>query len=128
MREFSGYCPMIPPISEQSNGSKQGLVLRQRASSDDNRNIFDPAALELYPSTNSEPNHTRRDDGCSADNCFDNRDRDSKFQIQSNPTMKTKPNCIRIEKDGFEIEQQWIEEYQGGLTIWMDEHRYSNCK
>ena len=45
MHDFSGFCLMIPPISEQSNGSKQRLLSQKHTSPDDNRNICDPAAL-----------------------------------------------------------------------------------
>lgn len=144
VRECSGYCPRIPPIPEQSNGSEQRSVLRPYTS-DENSNIFDPAALGSYPSKTKKPNHARMDNGCSADQCFANQqpsfvhgcssltslyehEMDGKFQIQSKPTTKAKPNRIRSNKNGFEIEEQWIEEYQDWLIIRVDDRWNSNCK
>ena len=46
----------------------------------------------------------------------------AKFQIQSNPTMKTKPNGIHTNKNGLEIEEKWIEENQDWHTIWVDDY------
>lgn len=42
--------------------------------------------------------------------------------------MKAEPNRIWSKKDGFEIEEEWIEEYQDWLTIRVDDRWCSNCK
>ena len=48
--------------------------------------------------------------------------------INSSPSRTTKPNRIYTNKDGSEIAQEWIEEYQDWLTIKVDDRLESNCE
>ena len=42
--------------------------------------------------------------------------------------MKAKPNRIYKNKDGYEIEEEWIEKYQDWLMIRVDDLWESNCE
>ena len=48
--------------------------------------------------------------------------------VQSDPIMKAKPNRIYKNKDGSEIEEEWIEKNEDWLTIRVDDRWESNCE
>ena len=48
--------------------------------------------------------------------------------VESHHPLNGNPNCIYTDKGGSVIEQQWIEEYQGWLTIRVDDRWESNCE
>jgi hypothetical protein len=48
--------------------------------------------------------------------------------IASCPDRNSKTNRTFINKDGSEIEQEWIEEFEGWLTIRVDKRWESNCE
>jgi hypothetical protein len=48
--------------------------------------------------------------------------------VESHHPLNGNPNRIYTDKGGSVIEQQWIEEYQGWLTIRVDDRWESNCE
>ena len=48
--------------------------------------------------------------------------------VELDHPLNGKPDCIHTNKGGSVIEHQWIEEYQGWLTIRVDDQWESNCE
>ena len=54
---YPGYCPRLPPMSNQCYGTQQ-ISLVQTHTSSDREFMAHPTAIESDPSRNARPNHT----------------------------------------------------------------------
>ena len=122
---YPGYCPRLPPMSDQCYGTQQ-ISLVQTHISSDRQDMAHPTAIESDPSRNARPNHTGTNKDGSSDQCngiqklslaHDHlslaspncRKIAATIPIESYPSMKAKQNCIYTNNNGSEIEREWIE-------------------
>ena len=65
---YPGYCPRLPPMSDQCYGTQQ-ISLVQTHTSSDRQDMAHPTAIESDPSRNARPNHTGTNKDGSSDQC-----------------------------------------------------------
>ena len=73
---YPGYCPRLPPMSDQWYGTQQ-LSLVQTHTSSDRQDMAHPTAIESDPSRNARPNHT----GTNKDGSSDQRNGIQKLSL-----------------------------------------------
>ena len=93
--EYHGYCPKLPPISNQDDAHGFSTSTKQ-------------TSKHQIPTTHQKTAPL--------------------VAIASCPDKKSKTNCTFINKDGSEIEQEWIEDFKDWLTIRVDKRWESNCE
>jgi hypothetical protein len=140
MRGFPGCDPRPSPTSDQCSGTQHSAVVGLHTPAHRGE-IFHTAALESYPFKSAKPHQSCTDANQCVGNqqplfvhdhlsftSSDHQETAHTFPVQTDPIMKAKPNRIYKNKDGYEIEEEWIEKYQDWLRIRVDDRWESNCE